>query len=129
MFLKTDVNDQNDFDDPFLQTGADYSCVASTNVIFSYYSFLKSDLLSHMRPQDVNFLELQGCFHVPTRPALDEFVREYFLHVHPNLPMINESEFWEMYMHRGFYPAELPRMSLFVLHTMLFASCSVSYKR
>jgi hypothetical protein len=114
---------------PSLPTGVDYRGISSTDVIFSYYGFLESDLLSRISPQDVNFLESQDCFRIPTRPALDEFVREYFLHVHPNLPMINEATFWEMYTHQGYYPSERPRLSLFVFQAMLFASCSVSCKR
>lgn len=110
----------------FLPADFDYS---SRDVIFSYYGFLESDLMSHISPQDVNFLESQACFRVPTRPVLDEFVREYFLHVHPNLPMINEGTFWEMYTHQGYYPSERPRLSLFVFQAMLFASCSVSCRR
>ena len=77
-------------------------------------------------PHDVNFLETQGCFRVPTRPILDEFIREYFLHIHPILPIINEKTFWKIYEN---YDSTLPgvsRISLFVFHAMLFASSSVS---
>jgi hypothetical protein len=128
--FEIDTRDQNYvLGDPYLQAGVDCRGISSTDVIFSYYSFLESDLLSHISPQDVNFLESQGCFRVPTRPALDEFVQEYFLHVHPNLPMINEGTFWEMYTHQGFYPLDRPRLSLFVFQAMLFASCSVGCRR
>ena len=95
------------------------------HVIYSYYPFLKLDILSHMSSQDVNFLEIQGCFRVPTRPALDEFIREYFLHIHPTLPMIDEGDFWDMYTNRGISPIERPCISLFVFQAMLFASSSV----
>jgi hypothetical protein len=94
-------------------------------VLFSYYPFLELDIMSHMSAQDVNFIEQQGCFRVPTRPALDEFVREYFLHVHPSLPIIDEGEFWNMYAHRGNLPPDRSRMSLFIFQAILFASCSV----
>lgn len=94
------------------------------HVIYSFYPFLKHDNLSHMPPQDVNFIEQQGCFRVPSRPAIDEFMEEYFLHVHPSLPMIDEGEFWAMFGHRGSFPPR-NQMSLFVFQAMLFASCSV----
>lgn len=83
--------------------------------------------VSKVSAQDVNFLEQAGCFRVPTRPALDEFVREYFLHVHPTLPMLDEGEFWESYMHRGNFPHDRSQVSLFVFQAMLFSSCSVSF--
>jgi hypothetical protein len=52
----------------------------------------------HQIPQaDFSFLELQGCLKVPVRPLLDEFIRQYFLHVHPTLPVVNEGDFWDIY--------------------------------
>jgi hypothetical protein len=79
-----------------------------------------------MTPEDINFLESQGCFRVPIRPLLDHFVQEYFLHVHPGLPIIDEGVFWEMYTHRSYHPAEHPRITLFVFQAIIFASCCVS---
>ena len=71
-----------------------------------------------MSQHDVYFLDTQGCFKVPNRQALDEFVREYFLHVHPSLPLIDESAFWKMYSGNGSF-------SLFLFQAMLFGSSSV----
>jgi hypothetical protein len=34
---------------------------------------------------------------VPQRAALDDFLRQYFLHVHPMLPILNEKDFWLSY--------------------------------
>jgi hypothetical protein len=48
-------------------------------------------------PQDLAFLVSQGCFVVPQRAALDDFLRQYFLHVHPMLPILNEKDFWLSY--------------------------------
>lgn len=96
-----------------------------SHVMFSFYPFLELDILSHMSSQDVNILEQSGCFRVPRRPALDEFVREYFMHVHPSLPMLDEGEFWDGYMSRSSIPSDGHRMSLFVFQAMLFAACSV----
>jgi hypothetical protein len=98
----------------------------NTHVIYSYYPFLRLDTLPYMTPEDVNFLESQGCFRVPIRPLLDQFVKEYFLHIHPGLPIIDEGTFWEMYTNRGSHLAEHPRMSLFVFQAMAFASSCVS---
>ncbi|KAH6668929.1 fungal-specific transcription factor domain-containing protein [Halenospora varia] len=112
------------FDDTATQADSESPASVDTHVIFSFYPFLKLHIQSHMSPQDVNFLEQQTCFRVPTKPALDELVREYFLHVHPSLPIIDEGTFWEMYTYRARNPTEKPGLSLFVFQAMLFASCS-----
>jgi hypothetical protein len=94
-------------------------------MIFAYFDFLKAETLSHIAPEDFKFLEYKGCFHIPPRPILDDLVREYFLHVHPVLPVIDERLFWEMYFpgRRRTGDRKLP---LFVFRAMLFVSCSVS---
>jgi hypothetical protein len=94
--------------------------------MFSYYPFIKLGSISKIDPHDVNFLETQGCFRVPTRPILDEFIREYFLHIHPILPIINEETFWEIYEDYDSNLRGVSRISLLVFHAMLFASSSVS---
>jgi hypothetical protein len=98
----------------------------NTYIIYSYYPILGLDTLSYMTPEDVNFLESQGCFRVPIRPLLDQFVKEYFLHIHPGLPIIDEGICWEMYTNRDSHLAEYPRMSLFVFQAIVFASSCVS---
>ncbi|KAF4495622.1 Cutinase transcription factor 1 beta [Fusarium agapanthi] len=80
--------------------------------------FISNPDLSKLPPEDVSFLRRQGCLNVPPRPILDEFIREYFLHVHPMLPLMNESVFWEE------YGQETNKLSLFLIQAMLFASCS-----
>ncbi|KAF4340431.1 cutinase transcription factor 1 beta [Fusarium beomiforme] len=67
-----------------------------SHIIYSYYPFLDLDI-SGLLPDDINYLEAQGCFRVPTPEALDEFVKEYFLHVHPALPLLDEAWFWNIY--------------------------------
>src|SRR5690606_37648782 len=69
----------------------------ASDVVYSYYPFLTISNLPNIPPQDVNFLELQGCLRVPTRALLDEFLQQYFLHVHPLLPLVNEGDFWDIY--------------------------------
>ncbi|KAF4464081.1 cutinase transcription factor 1 beta [Fusarium albosuccineum] len=96
--------------------------ISQSHVIYSYYPFLDLDI-SALSPGDVQYLETQGCFRVPTRQALDEFVREYFLHVHPGLPLLDESMFWDMYSGHA-QPQGQSNLSLFVFQAMLFASCS-----
>ena len=59
---------------------------------------------------------------------MDEFMKQYFLFVHPFMPLLDEGDFWNVYQSqenanstaRGDY-------SLFVIQAMLFMSCPVSF--
>ncbi|KAL2755720.1 hypothetical protein ACRALDRAFT_1082152 [Sodiomyces alcalophilus JCM 7366] len=93
----------------------------NSDVTYSYYPFLTIGNLPNIPAQDVNYLELQGCLRVPTRRILDEFVQQYFLHVHPLLPMLNEGDFWDMYCGPA---ASNDTMSLLLFQSMIFASCN-----
>lgn len=55
---------------------------------------------------------------------MDQIVRQYFLHVHPLLPILNEGDFWEMYYNKR--SGESMSMSLLVFQAMMFVSCNVS---
>ncbi|KAF7558587.1 hypothetical protein G7046_g5570 [Stylonectria norvegica] len=57
------------------------------DVVYFYYPFLAVPNLRSIPHQDVNFLEVQGCLKVPIQPFLDELVQQYFLHIHPILPL------------------------------------------
>lgn len=92
---------------------------------FSASNFLELDSITKLPPEDVTFLEMKGCLHIPEKSSLDKFVRQYFLHIHPLLPVVNEAEFWAMFNH-GFSNGALGTMSLFVFQAMLSASCVVS---
>ena len=96
-----------------------------SDILYSYYPFLSVSNLPSILPQDVNYLELQGCLRVPTKVVLDEFVQQYFLHVHPVLPLFNEGDFWDIYCHQGRNAVPNQRISLLVLQSLLFASCNV----
>ncbi|KAL1960772.1 hypothetical protein VTO42DRAFT_6602 [Malbranchea cinnamomea] len=105
-------------------SATDLRCHESS-IIFSFYRFLDSSNLSGLPPEDVKFLEMKGSLHIPSRPILDAFVRHYFLHVHPCLPVLNEADFWHLYHNRSDQPnREVNAMSLFVFQAMLFASCA-----
>ncbi|CRG91809.1 Leptin receptor [Talaromyces islandicus] len=90
------------------------------NVIYSSYSFLDVGHLSSLPKGDVEFLISKRCLHVPRKDALDEFVKQYFTVVHPFVPLINEAEFWRLYMGTG----NSKKMSLFVFQAMLFSCCA-----
>lgn len=93
-------------------------------VIYSYYPFLEMENLPALRPEVTRFLEMSHSFHVPAPAVLDEFVRKYFLYVHPNVPMLDEGDFWEAYGQRN--QRQNHRVPLLVFQAMIFAASSVS---
>ncbi|KAH6975738.1 fungal-specific transcription factor [Ilyonectria destructans] len=98
--------------------GSGISATSPTRNAFAY-RFLSVNNLNSMSSQDINFLESQGCFLVPARHVLDEFVEQYFLHSHPLLPFLNEGDFWDMYSEDS-----EETMPLLVFYSMLFSSCN-----
>lgn len=98
-------------------------------MLYSHLPFLAVGNIHRVPFEDVNYLESRGCLHVPARPLLDNFVEQYFLHVHPLLPIVNEGDFWEMYSEvEAPYPPD-SRMPLLLFQAMLFSSCAVSLSR
>ncbi|KAL2818059.1 hypothetical protein BJX63DRAFT_429384 [Aspergillus granulosus] len=94
------------------------------DVLYSFHPFLKLPGITDIPQEDIQYLNLKGCFRVPSGGTLDEFVRKYFLYVHPCLPIINEAEFWQMYYHHSAPGAKEDGLSLFTFQAMLFASCA-----
>lgn len=95
------------------------------HVPFSHYPFLQLGRLSTVDQGEFRFLDFIGSLHVPIRSVLSEFLKEFFLHVHPSLPILDESTFWAVYHHTGSEDDSSRRISLFLLQAMIFASCSV----
>lgn len=94
------------------------------DVLYTYHRFLSHNQLSTLSARDFNLLDTQNCLRVPTREILDEFVHQYFLYVHPLLPMMDEAEFWRRYRdEQGAHGG----ISLLLLQAMLFAACNVRY--
>lgn len=99
---------------------------SSTSIFYLNYQFLSVGNLQHLLSEDIDYLELQGCFLIPRREILDDIVQHYFLHVHPLLPLFNEADFWQMYSHQGPPVSSSSKMSLLVFQALMFASCNVS---
>lgn len=112
---------------PQINTARHYSALHPNSIYYNYYPFLTLDNLCNCMPQDVDFMEAEGCFHLPTRSILDQIVRQYFLHIHPFLPLLNEGDFWEMYYNKRTEGQEPHKMSLLVFQSIMFASCNVSF--
>ncbi|KAH8648257.1 hypothetical protein BGZ61DRAFT_542417 [Ilyonectria robusta] len=96
----------------------------SSYIAYSYFPFITLGNLSSVPAQDFQFLELQGCLYVPSRPILDKFTRQYFLHMHPLLPALNEGDFWDMYFQHSNPRAPGRKISLLVFQAMLFLCCN-----
>ncbi|KPM38667.1 hypothetical protein AK830_g7894 [Neonectria ditissima] len=88
------------------------------------YSILEAPKVHSLSPEDLDYLYKQGCFVVPQRNILNEFIQQYFLHIHPMLPMLNEADFWALYHPQHSDTASGERMPLIVLQGILFSSCS-----
>ncbi|KAJ4248756.1 hypothetical protein NW762_012594 [Fusarium torreyae] len=90
--------------------------------LYSSMPFLKT---LNMRDCDFHHLNTQGCLRVPSKPILDEFVRHYFLYIHPLLPLLNEADFWDAYDPTPSTTASCGSpVSMLLLQSMMFASCT-----
>lgn len=109
-----------------LQWAGEQSSLFGSEVTYSYYAFLELEDLWRLLPQDASYIELQGCLRVPKKTILDEFVKQYFLHVHPVMPLLNEGDFWETYSSPPTENSKTGKISMLVFQAMLFAACAVS---
>jgi hypothetical protein len=112
-----------------LQWSGEQSTRFGADITYTYYPFIEMNNLSAIPPQDVNYLELQGCLRVPIRTIMDEFVKQFFMHVHPIMPLLNEGDFWEMYSSQSQGTHVSTRLSLLMVQAMMFSVCGVSLKR
>lgn len=96
------------------------------SLAYPSYSFLQAPTIRSIFNQDRKFLIAQGCFTLPQRWILDEFIRHYFLHVHPMLPMLNEAEFWTAYDGERPHNDPTGKVPMIVMQAILFVCASVS---
>lgn len=94
-------------------------------VLFSCFRGIEADNMWRLEPHVASFLEQRGCFHVPSRAILYEFVRQYFLRVHPILPLLNEVEYQNLYCQQGSVPSREWSVPLFLVQALLFIACPV----
>ncbi|KAL4789285.1 hypothetical protein BDV19DRAFT_397190 [Aspergillus venezuelensis] len=94
-------------------------------VEFSHYPFLEINNVQALDKEDVAYMRSKGCFSVPDQRVLDDFINQYFLHIHPETPVLDEAGFWRLYKgdeSRSTNPGE--KMSLFVFQALLFRAVS-----
>lgn len=97
----------------------------NTSLSYPEYHFIEFDDFSELSAEDMRFLKAQGCFEIPAMPALDCFVQQYFLHVHPLLPIIDEANFWNVFNNNRDVYGQSLKISIFTFQAMLFSCCSV----
>ncbi|CEI70621.1 hypothetical protein FVEN_g889 [Fusarium venenatum] len=93
-------------------------------VFYSTQSFLTLKDVQRLPEEDVDFLRHNRCFHLPSRNVQEEFIYQYFLYLHPYYPLINEKDFWDMYLDRDTDGATKKTMPLLVFQAMLFSASS-----
>ncbi|KAG9501813.1 hypothetical protein J7337_007506 [Fusarium musae] len=93
-----------------------------SEVLYTTQPFLVLPDLRVLPEEDVEFLELNRCFHLPVRTVQEEFINQYFLYLHPYYPLVDEKEFWDMYMGEETDGGRGKPMSLLVFQAMLFAA-------
>jgi hypothetical protein len=99
---------------------------AADSVLYLDYHFLSIGNLANMPSEEIDFLDIQGCLLVPRRQTMDSIVQQYFLYVHPLLPLLDEQSFWNIYSRRwAAADASGPKISLLVFQALLFAACNV----
>ncbi|OGM49895.1 hypothetical protein ABOM_001521 [Aspergillus bombycis] len=101
---------------PGIQTSVDPTTPSS--VSFFFCPFLTLNGLAVLPQEDVTYLASKGSLSVPDWSTINEFARQYFLHIHPCLPALDEAEFWRISVDSASHT-----LSLFVLHALLFSSC------
>ncbi|KAJ3532951.1 hypothetical protein NM208_g8205 [Fusarium decemcellulare] len=47
--------------------------------------------------ENLNLLIAYGCFDIPNRDTLEPFFENYFLYIHPFMPILNEAHFWKAF--------------------------------
>ncbi|KAL2206914.1 hypothetical protein CC79DRAFT_1358695 [Sarocladium strictum] len=95
------------------------STVKDNHILYTYYPFLRHNDFSSLHARDFAILEAEGCFRVPHRQALDDFLHQYFVYVHPLLPLMDEADTWAMYDGES----EVTGMvALLLIQSMLFAA-------
>ncbi|KAL2831007.1 hypothetical protein BJY01DRAFT_254425 [Aspergillus pseudoustus] len=104
----------------FLPTGT--ASLICSDILYTSYRFIDRIERSIIPADDALFLQLKGCLNVPASKFLRIFVDAYFAHVDPLLPVLNEARFPRVNAPDSRQGRET--VSLFVLQSLLFATCS-----
>lgn len=109
---------------PLPQEPSQPSRQRDNHILYTFYPFLRQNDFSTLQPRDFSLLDGEDCLRVPHRSALDDFLRQYFVYIHPLLPLMDETEFWDLYNNEG---GRDGTVALVLLQAMLFAASHVHY--
>ena len=84
--------------------------------------FIKRPELGQLSTSDMAFLQSNGCFDLLSAAMMGEFIRLYFLYIHPIVPLLDEAQFWSAYLQED----SDDKLPLLTVQAMLFAASSVS---
>jgi hypothetical protein len=94
--------------------------------LFVLHKFVEVDVPQSTAFEELSLMEDSGCFHLPPRPVLDQFMKQYFLYVYPFLPLIDEGVFWDTYSSQVDTDSGSRRKyPLCLIQAMLFMACPV----
>lgn len=99
---------------------------SETEVTYTHYGFLSLKGSHKLDCDQRDFLERKGCFQVPAPAILDMILRQYFTHVQPFLPLIDESSFWQAYSLKPNQSENSGPVCLFVFNAMMVACSPLS---
>lgn len=106
--------------------GRSYTSSSGDPVDVASCSFVNTDFLSTIPPENFDYLSCLGCLQLPSANDLSELLRAYFLYIHPHLPLINEGDFWDAYLNRQSSEYIGVGIPLLFFQAMLLVACSVS---
>ncbi|KFG87983.1 hypothetical protein MANI_028141 [Metarhizium anisopliae] len=90
------------------------------HVHFYMLPFLELNDKSTLSQADLALLAANGCLSIPDKSLTDDFLRQYFLYVHPSTIVVDESEFWRAYENsQKDHACKIP---LLLFQAILFAS-------
>ena len=72
-----------------------------------------------LQPEDLHYLQIKGCFQLPSQEICIALVDCYFEHVHPTFPIINSRAFSEKYVRGG-----LDEINLLLVWSMFSVAAS-----
>jgi hypothetical protein len=93
--------------------------------LYTEFGFIQPVHTSTQTRENLLYLDNIGCWYLPCKALLDEFVHEYFRYVHSLLPIVNDKHFWDCYSPDTSAECSPQRMSLLLLYCVLCEAAQV----
>jgi hypothetical protein len=99
--------------------------IVNSEVPISTFSQIAAPAINDLPKDDASFLAQRNCFKLPSAKILEKLLTEFFRRVHPQLPILDEVDFFSILYGPLSARSKTPKVSLLVLHAMLHVACSV----